>query len=850
MQEKIQFWTSWKSIEKNTFVSLFLLLCLLTTYTIWAKWHGNANTISWDVVTELNEKIAPADTYSDGSLQFQTTERFYYVKEKYVPTGIQLKNISSWIYVIGLFLGISLLLSALLRQKSIWFMASVILLGGMLLAIRLEIIFNITSNTAFIVPFLLIGGVTYYFNSWSKRNDFFITLPIFLVLFAALLGISIVFSQVPEPIASMAHFGIVVGLVITLIVIFFISHEIIAGIVWVATSSKSKSASSVLTFTLASSIYLLNILLVYLENSNKIEWSVVVIAPLYLFIISLGLGLWGFYRFCEQTELISFRQAGVWLYIGAAIVSSVTLISIYTSANDPLIELTNDFIAIAHLVGGFLFFIHTLLNFYPIFKQNKAVHKVLYKPAFTKLIVARLLTAVGIVLVFAAKSDYSVRQWIAGYANSVGDYHLLTDDLFTAEAYYKQSLKFDERNHKANYSLASIAYSQGDKTTAGFYFKQANLKNPSEYAFLGLSETLLQENLFFDALFVLQEGEKKFPKSSPIFTNLGRIYEKANVVDSAYIYYNKAYQNCTKCEVESSNLLAFWIENARPEKLDSVSLGIASSDGISAKANRVAIYKILHKKEAVKMKIAADSLLSVSEFACLFNLQTNATIEKPAFDDATLRALQLKPENAGYYDALLFARSKQNYLNGDKREAIKQLAYVVADSTKDNRLNAQTLGVWFLQEGVYNKAVEYFGQAKDTLTLNLLQKQNYAENIDAVLFDKSKQLLKTELTTTNYEAVLRKAPYNPYVIENVVELLNKNKQEQKAYQVVYDAIKANDQNARLWQVYTLQALRVGVKEYAIEGLAQLRKLLSAASFDAFLLKYEALKHDRFSQDFY
>lgn len=847
MQEKIQFWNDWKSLEKNVFYILILLLFSLLALTIIAKWKGNENIMAWDIVAELNEKLAPTDNYEEGNLNFQTSEKVFYVKEKYVPTGVQLKNFSSWVYIICLFLGISLVLSALLRQKSSWFMVAILILGGILMSIRLEILFNLTNNFAFLLPFLIIGGTAYYFNSWSKKQNVFLTLPVFLVLFLLLLLCCIYFSQVALPVASLAHFGIMAGLVITFILTFFIAHEIIAGIAWIATIRKG---NSMITFVVASVIYLLNTVLIYLENSNRIEKSLTVIDPLLLFICSLIIGFGGFYRFCQQTEIFSFRQTGSWLYLGAALISIATLVFIYTSANDPLIELTNDFIAIAHLVGGTVFFIHTLLNFWPLFQRNAAVYKVLYKPQFTKLIVARIFMVLGIVFVFSAKGDFSIRQWVAGQANAIGDYHLLTDDLFTAEAYYKQSLNFDDRNHKANYSLASLAFSQGDKTTAAFYFKQANLKNPSEFAYLALSEILLQEDLFFDAIFVLQDAEKHFPKSSKIASNIGQLYEKAQVLDSAYLYYDKAYQNCKKCEVETTNLLAFWINNARIEKLDSAVKEIPVTDDIAVKANQASCSKLLKKSTEITLKIPPDSLLNVSEFACLFNLQTNRKLEKPLVADETMRNLQLKPENVGYFEDLLFARSKQNYWNGDKREAIKQLAYIIADSTTDNRSNAQLLGVWFLEEGVYNKAITYFSYAQDTTTLQVLRKQNFATYIDEIQFEKANALEKNKITIENYENFLNKAPYNSYIIEKVVEVLNKNKQETKAYQAVFDAVKINDENALLWQLYVMQATKIGVNDYAQDGLLHLKKLLSSAAYDTFLLKYEAAKKDTNSQDFY
>jgi xanthine/uracil permease len=136
-------------------------------------------------------------------------------------------------------------------------------------------------------------------------------------------------------------------LVILAVFIFLISHEIIAGLVWLVSKNSQKGKNSLPQFLIIALIFLANVLLVYLENTKRIEKSSFVISPIILFITSSLLGIWGFRLFLHQKDWFSFQKSGAWIYLGMATISMATVGFIFGTNNDPLIDLFEDFVGIS-----------------------------------------------------------------------------------------------------------------------------------------------------------------------------------------------------------------------------------------------------------------------------------------------------------------------------------------------------------------------------------------------------------------------------------------------------------------------------------------------------------------------
>ncbi len=817
---------------------LFTFAVAHILWTIFLWYTGTENIVAWNVVSSLKESVVSVPFSTTDNLQLVINEPVFYVKSYYIPTGSQVNTYFATIYLIGILLGTALIISGTLRLRSLWFMCGIATLGAILLSFRLEVTFNQLNKLPFFISFFAISLVSYLYNSWISKNSIERTLPVFVLLFSAFIWAVSKYALAPLPLLQISNYSLSVGLVFTFLFIFFISHELIALILSVVSTTSLGTKSTFSQFLVASSIYLLNTGLIYLENSNRIDLSNAVIDPLWLLLLSLIAGLWGFKSYCSQTQIFSFIQSGGWIYAGGGFITLSTVGYLYATDNNPMIELLSDFISISHLVMGIVFLGYILLNFIQPLRQNLAVYKVLYKPPFVRLILARTVAIFGIFILFVFKNYYSLNQYLAGHYNALGDYALATNDLFVAETYYKKSIAYDVYNHKGNYSLASLAQSQGDFTAAGFYFNQAVKKQPTPFAYVGLSESLLRANLYFDAVNSLKNGLLTFPKNSQLATNLSQQFDKSSIVDSTFLYADRAYINCSGCDVEAANLLAFWLENAKINRLDSILQQFESHSSVSVLANKAAIGKKLNFTTKPKnTDLLENKALNVSQFALLYNNGTNRN-NQLFLHDSTLNKLINQPENSGYFSDLTFVKAKQQYFFGDKRIAFQQLQYLTRSQVDVTTPYDLTLASWYLNEGLYDEALNFLAKAGDTLSIQNLQLANYESKIDQNQKQYAQRLIDNSVNSTNYAAILYKAPFNPYVVDKLANMLIKTGNTQQAYQLVFDAVQVNTESLLLWKNYTLISLQLGLTDYAADGLNNIERLSSPVEFLLFKKKYE------------
>lgn len=75
-------------------------------------------------------------------------------------------------------------------------------------------------------------------------------------------------------------------------------------------------------------------------------------------------------------------------------------------------------------------------------------------------------------------------------------------------------------------------------------------------------------------------------------------------------------------------------------------------------------------------------------------------------------------------------------------------------------------------------------------------------------------------------------------MEKALEIYNKNKQPEKAYNAISKAIAWRKDSPKLYELYIIQSLIIGMKDYANDGLAMLQKL-SPTDYQRFLPTYQA-----------
>lgn len=402
---------------------------------------------------------------------------------------------------------------------------------------------------------------------------------------------------------------------------------------------------------------------------------------------------------------------------------------------------------------------------------------------------------------------FPVMQSFSGYYNSVADHSVASQEYKLAEAYYKTALGYERQNHKSNYGMASLAAIQGDNPTAGSYFRLAIQKKPSEFAFAALSHSLQKEDLFFEAMFALRDGLKKYPKSGELQNNLAILFEKSKNMDSSYFYLEKAKLNAENKDIPKANLISFWIKNGRKEKqLEMIGDGEKSSYNALI-ANILALKLIAGNDSAStnNYQFDGDSTLNMANFAWLYN-QTISDSKSKKFTEIEFQKLAEKDGNFNLAKDLQTAQIFNEYYAGNKLNALEILETI--------NTNSDTT-----ETGKYNQV----------LFNTLLKKANEIPsqiNIGSII------------TIEDAEKALTTDPLNDNLIEKAVAIFNQNKQEKEAYEILLTARHWHKNSAQIKKLYILQCFKIHMLPYAKDEMQAL-KSSNLAEYNSFLPVYQA-----------
>ncbi|WP_031529563.1 tetratricopeptide repeat protein [Dyadobacter crusticola] len=875
--KELFFWKVWSVSERRMAVVMLAVLVSAVAFFILKCIDPLQNVVRWNVVSEMSETGAIVDFLRIGQWQYGVSTPSHLVTESFMASVMEIDYVTVQVFWLFAIIGISLILAAITTLSRFWYLAGMVVFIMFLGFSKLEILSGAGEGNKllFIITVLIYGITTYYFHAF--RQDAGISMRIAGVLAASILIFAVAYFTSPISFTALAAatYSFPFWLLLTALFLLVCSTEIMAGLVWLSTSgSVRKGSTGLINFIVISVLYLILLLLIYLKNTKQIDWNVTLVSPVVLALIAGVAGIWGFRRRADSTGgMLPFRSAGFWIYIGLFIIAAAFTGLMAGMANDPVLEALEDVVVQGQLAMSVLFFFYVLVNFFPLFQQKLAVYKVLYKPLRFGLTQTRLFGFAGVVILFSIQRLLPVNQAIAGYFNGLGDLHARTQEFALAEQYYKLALQQEFQNHKSNYSLASLAIRQGDRTAAAFYFRQSLLKNPSPQAYVGLSSILTQENLFFDAVHSLQEGVGKFPKSGELLNNLGMLYSKTNVADSAYYYLERAENSSARSEIPATNLLAILARNTDAELLDSLASSTEKREYLSWQANWLAVQNLRQeftKEEWNAKAIPADSLLSVSSSVYVLNYALNQ-----ARSDASTAILlnKLASKNPVLSKDLSWAALYPEFYSGDKLKALQVLTALASDEEEQSELYHKVLGHWFLQLGLYEKAIESLADVegvegtigmavanalydKKEVAVILLDKIQKPENSVAIenlkrnLFSGIKPKSPTDSllavavrspSDVNFENAVRANPFDAKSVAATSEYLRKKKQTGKAYKMVLDALAYNEYAPQLWEQYALLSLDQGLTGQADEGESKVRQYADQAGYQQFMSRYQPMR---------
>ncbi|GGC14386.1 hypothetical protein GCM10011325_46570 [Dyadobacter sediminis] len=855
----------------------FAVLLLSLLFFIIKSIDPLANVIRWNVLSELSEIPSVVDVFQLGQWKYGVAVPSHLVTESFIASVMETDFLVVQLFWVFALSGLSLVLASLTTMPRFWYLAGMIVFILLLSFSQLEIlnVFGEGNRSMFLLAVVLYGGLGYYFHAF--RPDLGIAVRI-----SGMLAVSVVFALIVMfgaktafPAFTAASYSFPLWLLLTVLFLLVSATEIIAALVWLSTSaSPGKGKAGLINFIVISVLYLLLLLLMYLKNTKVIDWNLTLISPVYLALFAAVAGLWGFRRRADATAgTLPFRSTGFWLYTGLFIISAAFAAFAAGTANDPVLEVLEDVVVQGQLAMSTVFLFYVLINFYPLFQQNLAVYKVLYKPLRFGLTQTRLFGFAGVIILFSIQKLLPFNQAITGYFNGLGDLYSNTGEFVLAEQYYKLALQQEFQNHKSNYALASLALKQGDENASAFYFRQALLKNPSPQAYAGLSGILVQENLFFDAVHSLKEGINRFPENGELLNNLGMLYSRTNVADSAYFYLDKAAENTSRPEIPATNLLAILAKSTDSGLLDSLAAKSEKHSYLSWQANWLAIQNLRQqfvKEEFNKEAVPADSMLSVSAFAYLLNYTTN----QAKLDSMPAILLpKLAAKNPVLSEDLTFASLYSEFYSRSKLKALETLTAWTEEEGEKSQLYNKVLGHWLLQLGLYDKAIEFLSQVEGTegtigmaianalsdkkevavVLLDKLQEKspdNAIGQLKQTLFSDAKprsgsdslvQVISKSPSEKNFDNAVKNNPFDAGIVSAASEYFRGKKQISKAYKIILDALRYNEYAPRLWEQYAFLSLEQGLLGQANEGEIKVKQWASAADYQQFMNRYQPMR---------
>lgn len=713
------FWNNWEHRTKLLYQFILAVFFVSIVYATVSYATGHSAIFDWELISVEEPIKVEVNSFKKGLFQFSTSVENYVLTQRMQGSELKVNVTAAWIMLIQLLIGVTFSLTLISTLPRFWYLVGMVIFIAFMVNLRMEnlAVFGLYNKTALIISFIIFLPGSYYFHAVNPHADLLGRLAGFAGL-VALFGIIIaLFSQVSNPVLYLINYGIFGPLLITLVFILMISHEIVNGFIYLITYANNPSSKhSFRHFVIISGIYLTNLILLYLDETNLTNWGISYINPFLLFLISTLVGIWGLIRRSEILKGVSNNISHLSIfYLILAIISWGTISYFMASGNDPILEVIKDTIIYGHLGFGFIFFIYIISNFTGMLNQNFQVYKVVYKPQTMPYFTFRFAGLI-VVIALVLKEDIKVPIYfsLSGYYNGIGDLFTANDDYPTAEAYYKYGRNFGYQNHRSNYALAYLSEKQEKDYAAKKMYKDAIKKNPSAFAYVNLSNIYLDEGMFFDALFTLSEGLEKFPNNGAILNNMGIVMGKTSILDSSLYFLDLASKHKESRQAAGTNYLALIAKNKLDINIDSL-YDLYYVRNSLALINNFLLLKNLKSENLSESNNINDSILNINSFVHLINSGFNNQKQMDSTDFSRLRSLAEVEENFHYREAILRLLAFSYYENNQIYDAFTLMESLAGSSLARSGYYYNTLGVWAMEQDDHGLAIHYFNLALNSL---------------------------------------------------------------------------------------------------------------------------------------
>lgn len=383
-----------------------------------------------------------------------------------------------------------------------------------------------SANVSLII--LLSGSVlpTVFFHIWATGVKFWVRWIVVLAGFLVALYTLIQLSPIANPSLYLSEQSLIIGLGLGISWIFWQGHGMLSGVfVLLSKANENLSTKVSAQVLMLGVLYFLLLVFQLLAFRGEVNLPFPTFSPLYL-LFPLGLFSWFSIRekITQGTNLAASASTLQALFIlGFAIILWVVW-KLEVSANQPAKELIKHLLVYSQIGFSLFFFIYLMSNFLGVMNSGKGVHRIMYKPYSLPYYHLRIGGVIAMLVITIYMEAMVAAQANSLTNNILGDYYYQTGQKLEASILYENSWDRYHYNPKAKNLTAHLLFQLNQPTLAKEHLEQSFAEAPQVDNILLVSERLQRENKYFEAIYYLENGLKRFPGNVYLVNNLALFY--------------------------------------------------------------------------------------------------------------------------------------------------------------------------------------------------------------------------------------------------------------------------------------------------------------------------------------
>jgi hypothetical protein len=769
-------------LQKKPEIGLYILTLLALSIFWGCYYYIEDTTIAWQALSTLHKSYTQQFQQIIDGQTYTLPQAVYWVTESFRPSWVQQSSWANYLALACFALLSSGVLAAgsTLKKWPFYLLTGLGLLGLGLVSLDQVLGANgsLWSLLYLTASVLCVGAFYVYFTRYSLA----IRVSVFMVI--QLVFIALVYKK--GGLEGLELWGVKSYFVLYFwshIGLFFLGFGIPLYILKIASSAKSKYG--LLNFIMGMVLYMATVYLLDWQDTqgqNLLKQYLTTCITVSIAVLAVLC-----YMLLELPKIFANYQAYSWVIFVSIITSLLTFSIGFNTLNDSLILELTAATSTVFLWVGVGFGAYVLVNFLPLFIQNLNVAQVLFKPKivpFGYFAFGMVFLVVGIWL---GGGFYNWNQLKAAQLVALGGHSEKYENYTLAEAYYKGALKEDYTSYRASFSLGSMAQKLGDTPTAGSYYRQAAKRKYMPMGYAAWAQSLLDEDLYFDALFAYREGIRAFPNSAELLNNMALVFHKAKAADSCLAYLTRAHVLKGKAQnVVKTNQVAMELFYPNLAQVNAISLD--PNESYNSLISNTLAKGILNNEPTnavyvpIKSIVETTKPLSIADFALLVNTSTYQGIKTQKTGNL-LNLAKLQALDPAMKLDLQEAFVQGQFLYGNKLAAIDTLQNMTyADSAK-----ASFLASW------QKTALKIAPDMPANISTDCLE--NIAQN-----------------------------PLNELVVNKNIAIANKQNKTKEVHSLLLQGIRIFPENTSLLKAYIGQCFLMNVPKDAEEAMQKLQEL--------------------------